>query len=126
MEIEFNTQNKAEALKLSETALPNVLPGIIACLSLQFSQYRSRLCALIHFTVDCMTVQHIWEKGSHSNTNASNIHNCFSLTSSMERHSIKPIYELSKTVEDKAWKQELVLNLVIPLTGNFSQYLANY
>lgn len=34
MEIELNTQNKAEALELSETALPNVLPGIIACLFL--------------------------------------------------------------------------------------------
>lgn len=62
MEIEFNTQKKAEALKLSKTVLPNVLPHIIACLPLQFSQYRDHLCALTHFTVDCMTVQHIGEK----------------------------------------------------------------
>lgn len=106
MEIEFNTRNKAKALKLSETAMPNVLPVIIACLSLQFSQYRDRLCALIHFTVDCMTVQHIWERGSHSNTNASNIYNCLPLTASKERHSINSIYELSETVENKAWKPE--------------------
>lgn len=59
MEIEFNTRNKAEALKLSKTVLPNVLPHIIACLWLQFAQYRDHLCALIHFTVDCMTVQHV-------------------------------------------------------------------
>lgn len=106
MEIEFSTRNKAEALKLSETAKPNVLPVIIACLSLQFSQYRDRLCALIHFTVDCMTVQHIWERGSHSNTNSSNIHNCLPLTASKERHSINSIYELSETVENKVWKPE--------------------
>ena len=76
MEIEFNTQNKAEALKLSKTVLANVLPHIIACLLMQFSQCRDHLCALTHFTVDCMAVQHVGEKGSHSNKNSSNIHNC--------------------------------------------------
>lgn len=76
MEIEFSTQNKAEALKLSKIVLPNVLAHIIACLLLQFSQYRDHLCALMHFTVDCMTVQHVGEKGSHNNKNSSNIRNC--------------------------------------------------
>lgn len=50
---------KPRLLKLSKTVLPNVLPHIIACLRLQFAQYRDHLCALIYFTVDCMTVQHV-------------------------------------------------------------------
>lgn len=62
MEIEFNTRNKAEALKLNKTVSPNVLPHITACLLLQLAQYRDHLCALTHFTVDCVTVQQVGEK----------------------------------------------------------------
>lgn len=127
MEIEFNTQNKAEALKLSKTVLANVLPHIIACLLLQFSQCRDHLCALIHFTVDCMTVQHVGEKGSHSNKNSSNIHNCsFKKKASKESLNTKPIYELSETVKDKTWKLESGVSSVLASTTSYSGLLSKF
>lgn len=113
MEIEFNTRNKADALKLSKTVLPNVLPHIIACLRLQFAQYRDHLCALIHFTVDCMTVQHVRGKEAP----VIRIHQTSTIAplkkkkkASKESLNTKSIYELSETVKDKAWKLELGLS----------------
>lgn len=100
MEIEFNIQNKAQVLKLSETGMPNVLSDIIACLLLKFSQYRDHLCTLIHFTVDCMPIEHIGKK-----VTVIRIHQTLTvvpfLKASEECHSMRSIHELSETVKDK-------------------------
>lgn len=73
-----------------------------------------------------MTVQHIGEKGSHSNKNSSNIHNCSlkKKKGSKEVLNTKPIYELSETVTDKAWKLELGLSSALASTAKYSGILS--
>lgn len=63
MQIEFNTRNEAEALKVTKTVFLNALPHIIAYLLWQFSQYKDHLWVFIHFTVDCMMVRHVGGRG---------------------------------------------------------------